>query len=59
MTVLVKETTFKQPQYNQQYLLSDDKFHVLGYIPFGETVMKMLTTSLKFNPRGRTFKEIK
>lgn len=59
MTHLVYETTFKEPQYNQTFLLTDDKFHALGYIPHGETKLRMFNTPLKFNQKGRTFKEVK
>jgi len=41
------------------YLVSDDKMTLYGYIINGTTEIKMLTTPLKFNKKGRTFKKLK
>lgn len=57
--ITVQETTFKEPQYNHTYVLSDDKFHVHGYTPSGTDEVVMFKVPMKFNPRGRTFSKVK
>lgn len=55
----VKETTFKEAQYNHEYILTQDKFHCLGYKTHEMNDFHMFKTPLKFNQKGRTFKEVK
>lgn len=58
--ILVQETTKSFPEHLlHSYLLSDDKFSMLGYIPAGKTEPQMVKIPLKFNTKGRTFKTIK
>lgn len=54
--ITVTETTFKEPQYNHKYILSDDKMRCYGYIKHGQKEPEMFEVPLKFNPKGRTFK---
>jgi hypothetical protein len=56
--ITVQETTFSTPCYNHKYILSDDKFQALGYIPFGETAPVMFNKPKKFSGKGRILKEI-
>ena len=57
----VQETTFKgsNAHYNMTYILSDDRFHCLGYIPQQTLEPVMFKNPLKFSSKGRTFKTIK
>lgn len=58
--LILKETTKSFPEnLCHTYFVSDDKFSMFGYIPFGQTEPKMCDTPLRFNKKGRTFKTIK
>jgi hypothetical protein len=45
--------------YPHTYLLDDSKRTCFGYIKQGTTEIKMFGKPLRFDPKGRTFKEVK
>ena len=54
--IMLRETTKSFPEnVLHTYLLTDDKFKVLGYIKQGTTETIMFKKSLKFFTKGRTF----
>ena len=58
--IIVQETTKAFPdKLCHVYFLTDDKFHMLGYIPYGTSEPKMNRAPVKFDTRGRTFKTLK
>ena len=59
--ILVLETTKWETDYqpNHYYILSDDKYHMIGHMTKGTKDMKILSKPMKFDKRYRTFKTIK
>lgn len=57
MMITVQETTVweNQEQQNHQYILTDDRRHVLGYIKHGEKYPQMFSKPLRFDARNRSF----
>jgi len=53
--ITVQETTdWEWP--NHQYILSNDRRRMFGYIPKGKTKPMLFGGPRSFDPRGRTFK---
>lgn len=57
--ITIKETTeWRVPVQNHQYIVSDDKRLLYGYIKNGEKYPSLFSKPIRFDPRGRTFQTI-
>jgi hypothetical protein len=59
MITVLETTKSFEPHILHTYLLTKDKFKMIGYIKNGTTEMITFKKPLKFFTKGRTFKELK
>lgn len=58
MKLFLETTKWESNTPNHSYFLSDDKSKMYAYVPKGKNEVRKIKAFIRFDTRGRTFKEI-